>query len=135
MIVPRRPDCSFGAGSHFTVLYDSTSSSAEVKQTRAESAATTTSSRSSISTKMAIVMSSRSKIVVGVIILTFLLAAVLVVGSTAGWFHNSQMPMPAPHPLQHSYAKRPMALQRDARVIIMMKRAAFAPDMNPHSST
>ncbi|CAA9996992.1 unnamed protein product [Nesidiocoris tenuis] len=54
---------------------------------------------------MAIVMSSRSKIVVGVIILTFLLAAVLVVGSTAGWFHNSQQPMPAPHPLQHSYTK------------------------------
>ncbi|XP_024085568.1 uncharacterized protein LOC112128042 [Cimex lectularius] len=53
---------------------------------------------------MAIVMSSRSKLVVGGIIVTFLVAAVLVVGSTAGWFHKHQ-PMPAPHPLQHSHAK------------------------------
>lgn len=54
---------------------------------------------------MAIVMSARSKIVVAVIVVTFILAAMLVVASTAGWFHNSHQPMPAPHPLQHPYLK------------------------------
>ncbi|KAK9502521.1 hypothetical protein O3M35_011290 [Rhynocoris fuscipes] len=56
---------------------------------------------------MAIVMSVRSKIVVAVIVVTFVLAAMLVVASTAGWFHSSHQPMPAPHPLQHPYLKVP----------------------------
>ncbi|KAF6202685.1 hypothetical protein GE061_003086 [Apolygus lucorum] len=63
---------------------------------------------------MAIVMSSRSKIVVGAIVFTFVLAMVLVIGSTAGWFHGKQPPMPAPYPLQHPYAKNQISLKCEA---------------------